>query len=102
MIFKEVIYLCKVIWEKDENLSDIQTLIKRKVYAQMQNVRAREFYSASLTNLKPSMEFVIRKSEYNGERIIEYKGKEYSVIRGQFKGLNDYLLVCSDGRSTTN
>lgn len=67
-----------------------------KCYAKAQSVKTNEFYSAVEVGLTPSVEFVIKKLNYNGEEEITWNGTRYQVIRTiEPKNKFDIVLVCA-------
>lgn len=67
-----------------------------KCYAKVQSVRTNEFYSAVEVGLTPSVEFVIKKLNYNGEEEITWNDTRYQVIRTiEPKNKFDLVLVCA-------
>lgn len=97
MQYQEIIYLIS----KTEGMDDIGNDVvissnSNKCYAKAQSVKTNEFYSAIEVGLTPSMEFVIKRLNYNGEDEIEWNGTRYSVIRTiDPKNKFDIVLVCS-------
>ena len=66
-----------------------------KCYAKVQSVKTNEFYSAVEVGLTPSVEFVIKKLNYNGEEEITWNDTRYQVIRTIVpKNKFDLVLVC--------
>lgn len=97
MEYSEIIYLVSKVQEEDE-IGNIQTssfqLTKR--YAKKQSVRTNEFYSAVETGLTPSVEFVIKRLDYDGQDELNWNNKRYSVIRTiDPKNKFDIVLVCA-------
>lgn len=97
MEYSEIIYLVNSTKEEDE-IGNIITssfsLTKR--YAKKQSVRTNEFYSAVETGLTPSVEFVIKRLDYDGQQELEWKQKRYTVIRTvDPKNKFDVVLVCA-------
>lgn len=69
---------------------------KTKCYAKAQSVKTNEFYSAVEVGLTPSVEFVIKKLNYNGEEEITWNDTRYQVIRTiEPKNKFDIVLVCA-------
>lgn len=67
-----------------------------KCYAKAQSVKTNEFYSAVEVGLTPSVEFVIKKLNYNGEEEITWNDTRYQVIRTiEPKNKFDIVLVCA-------
>jgi len=97
MEYQEIIYLVSKVQEEDE-IGNIQTssfqLTKR--YAKRQSVRTNEFYSAVETGLTPSVEFVMKRLDYDGQDELNWNNKRYSVIRTiDPKNKFDIVLVCA-------
>ncbi len=96
-MFLDLIKLIKI-----ENISDevgnlIPTEISNNsIYAKRQNVSIKEYYSAVSVGLKPTIEFRIRKANYNKETEIEFNNNRFVVIRAIEKPPYDMVLVCSE------
>lgn len=97
MQYSEIVYLITESIGADDigNITSALTSSK-KIYAKVQSVRTNEFYSAVEVGLTPSVEFVIKKLNYNGEQEVEWNNKRYEVIRVvEPKNKFDIVLVCS-------
>ncbi len=97
MQYSEIIYLItESIGEDDIGNNTSSLTSSKKIYAKVQSVRTNEYYNAAEVGLTPSVEFVIKKLNYNGEDEIEWNNKRYSVIRViEPKNKFDIVLVCS-------
>lgn len=97
MPYQEIIYLHKLVREMDEIGNDLPSSETNvKCYAKIQSVRTNEFYSAVEVGLTPSIEFVIKRLNYNGEEEIEWNNTRYVVIRTiDPKNKFDIVLVCA-------
>lgn len=97
MQYSEIIYLITESIGVDDIGNQISTLTSsKKCYAKVQSVRVNEYYNAAEIGLTPSVEFVIKKLNYNGEEEIEWNNKRYNVIRVvEPKNKFDIVLVCS-------
>ena len=97
MEYQEIIYLVNKVIGEDEigNITTSSfTLTKR--YAKKQSVRTNEYYSAVETGLSPSVEFVMKRLDYDGQLELEYNNKRYMVIRTiDPKNKYDIVLVCA-------
>lgn len=97
MEYSEIIYLVNKVQEEDEIgniITSSFTLTKR--YAKRQSVRTNEFYSAVETGLTPSVEFVMKRLDYDGQLELNWKDKRYQVIRTiDPKNKFDIVLVCA-------
>lgn len=96
MEYTEIIYLISQKKEED----DIGNIISssetsKKLYAKKQSVRTNEFYNAVQIGMNPSVEFVIKKLNYNCEEELDWNNERYSVIRVvEPKNKFDIVLVC--------
>ena len=97
MQYSEIIYLVTESMGVDAIGNVTSTITsKKKIYAKVQSVRTNEYYNAVEVGMTPSVEFVIKKLNYNGEEEIEWNNKRYSVIRViEPKNKFDIVLVCS-------
>ena len=97
MEYTEIIYLVNKVQEEDEigNITTSSfTLTKR--YAKKQSVRTNEFYSAVESGLTPSIEFVMKRLDYDGQMELNWNNQRYSVIRTvDPKNKFDIVLVCA-------
>lgn len=82
--------LIAVTTEKDE-LNQIveKTRTTATVFAEIGSVSQTEFFSGGRLGLNPSLKAVIYDFEYNGEPIVKYNGKPYSVYRVYFVNGSD-------------
>jgi len=96
MEFTEIIYLISRKKEEDDIgnvVSSSET--SEKIYAKKQSVKTSEFYNAMQSGLSPSIEFVIKRLNYNGEEEIEWNDEKYSIIRTvDSKNKFNLVLVC--------
>ncbi len=72
--------------------------VKRTVFVQPRGVYASEFYNAAQLGLQPSLTlFMTNRNDYQGEKILEFDGKEYSVIRVDWTAQRDGIsLICEE------
>ena len=72
--------------------------VKRTVFVQPRGVYASEFYNAAQLGLKPSLTlYMTNRSDYQGEKVLEFNGKEYSVIRVDWSAQRDGIsLICEE------
>ena len=97
MEYTEIIYLVSKTLEEDDignMVTSSFSLTKR--YAKKQSVRTNEFYSAVESVLTPSIEFVMKRLDYDGQNELNWNNKRYSVIRTiDPKNKFDIVLVCA-------
>ena len=97
MEYNEIIYLISHVKEGDDignNITSSET--SKKIYAKKQSVRTNEFYNAIEVGMIPSIEFVVKRLNYNNEQEIKWNNQRYSIIRTiDPKNKFDIVLVCS-------
>lgn len=78
--------------------NEIPSITDRVVYVQPRGVYQSEFYNAAQLGLKPSITlYMTNRADYNGEKFLEYEGKEYDVIRADWSAQRDGIsLVCEE------
>ena len=82
MEYSEIIYLINEVQGQDAIGNEIvSSFTSTKCYAKKQSVRTNEFYNATMNGLTPSMEFVVKRLNYNGQDEIEWNNTRYQVIR---------------------
>lgn len=66
----------------DEYLNEVRTYTTREVFVKPRSVYASDFYEAARSGLQPSVVLVMSNPEdYQGEKVAEYNGKVYTIIR---------------------
>lgn len=93
MKYTEVIYLIGRTYAQDSIGNVTATETEKKVYAKLNNVSIKEFYSGIEAGITPTYEFQIRSSNYSGQEEVKYTNKTYSVIRTIKKSTMDIVLV---------
>ena len=78
--------------------NEIQTVTETKVFVQPRGVYNAEFYNAAQAGLHPSITFTLtNRADYRGEKVIEWEGKEYTVIRTDWNAQRDGIsLICEE------
>ena len=68
------------------------------VYVQPRSVYSSEFYNAATVGLHPSITFdITNRADYHGEKLIEWDGKFYDVIRADWTAQRDRIsLICEE------
>ena len=82
----------------DEYLNEKLTETRRDVFVQPRGVYQSEFYNAAQAGLKPSLTlFLSNREDYSNEKVLEYEGREYDVIRVDWSAQRDGIsLVCEE------
>lgn len=78
--------------------NELITYEERTVFVQPRGVYNAEFYNAAQAGLHPSITFELaNKADYNGEKLVEWDGKTYSVIRTDWTAQRDRIsLICEE------
>lgn len=78
--------------------NEIVSVEETEVYVQPRGVYSSEFYNAAQLGLKPSLTLVIANLEdYDGQKVLEFQGKEYDVIRVDWNAQRDAIsLICEE------
>lgn len=82
----------------DEYGNEVLSITETEVFVQPRGVYQSEFYNAAQLGLHPSITFVLtNKADYSGEKVIEWEGTEYTVIRTDWTAQRDSIsLICEE------
>lgn len=82
----------------DEYGNEVITYKDTQVYVMPKGVYQAEYYNAGQLGLHPSITFVLaNKADYNGEKLIEWNGVLYNVIRTDWTAQRDKIsLICEE------
>lgn len=82
----------------DSEGNEVLTYTKNEVYVMPRSVYASEFYAGAQTGLHPSITFELtNRADYGGEKLIEWDGQTYNVIRADWVGQKDGIkLICEE------
>lgn len=83
---------------RDEYGNPVTTIEETEVFVQPRGVYQSEYYNAAQVGLKPSLTlFISNREDYNGQKYLEFEGKEYEVIRTDWNAQRDGLsLICEE------
>lgn len=74
---------------------------RRTVMARVESVTRSEFFEAGRNGLNPEFKFTMFQYDYQGEKVVEYNGQQYTVYR-TYMGRNDELELYVEQRGATN
>jgi len=89
-----VAYLVTTSYRQDDFgvLQPVETL--RKIYCQVTNVSATEWFEGGRNGLNPELRLTMFSGDYSNEKVVEYDGQRYTVYR-TYKARNDTVeLYC--------
>jgi SPP1 family predicted phage head-tail adaptor len=78
-----------------------QTETKRDVFCQVDSVTRAEFFEAGRSGLNPEYRFTLFAGDYNGESIVIFNGKAYSVYR-TYHARTDEIELYVERKGGTN
>lgn len=83
---------------RDKAGNPIKEETTTEVFVQPRGVYQSEFYNASQLGLKPSLTlYLANREDYSGQKVLEYEGKTYSVIRVDWSAQRDGIsLICEE------
>lgn len=93
MVLDKEIALVEVGITRTAERTRQQTEKKRFVFASVRDPARAEFYQASRSGYNASLVAMVWEVDYEGERILEYKGKTYTVIRTREMQVQGFPLV---------
>ena len=76
-----IVTLLKATYAQDANGIWQETLTAKDVYCQVDSVTRNEFFEAGRNGLNPEFRVTMFYYDYDGERLLKYNGKTYSVYR---------------------
>ena len=94
MTYDYELVLIRQSFAKDDIGNQIPDESKDTVLCGVKSTIRSEFYSAATAGLKPERVFVVHGYEYNGEKIVEFDGVRYNVIRTYAVGFEETELIC--------
>lgn len=78
----EVITLIKRTPSTDTNGDPIIKEVRRDIFARLGSIGMREFYAANTADFHPEAKFIIADYlDYEGEKLVEYNGERFSILR---------------------
>lgn len=93
----DVLLLISTARGVDEYGDPTTTETGRQVFCRQESIGMKEFYQAAATGLKPEIRFVLADYlDYHGEKLVEYNGARYHVLRTYRTGLELELTCYSE------
>lgn len=78
-------------------------LTSKEVYVQPRSVYRSEYYSAAQAGLHPSITLdMTNREDYEGEKIVEFEGQLYDIIRVDWNGQRDKISLILQERTNVN
>ena len=98
----DVLKLLSETFEKNEYgiQKPVQTF--REVFCEVHSVTRSEVFEGGRNGLNPAFQFTIFQGEYNGETIVEYQGRTFSIYRTYIIPGTDYIELYVERKGGTN
>ena len=82
----------------DEYGNEVPNITETEVFVQPRGVYQAEFYNAAQLGLKPTLTLVLsNRDDYSGQKILDFEGTEYNVIRVDWNAQRDGIsLICEE------
>lgn len=82
----------------DECGNEVLSITETEVFVQPRSVYQSEFYNAAQLGLKPSLTlFLSNREDYEGQKVLDFEGTEYNVIRVDWNAQRDGIsLICEE------
>lgn len=98
----DVIRLIPVTYAKDDTGVPRPTEGEaRTIMCQVNSVTHSEFFEAGRNGLNPEYVFKVFFGDYDGERLVEYRDKRYSIYR-TYHGRNDIMELYAERKGGSN
>lgn len=98
VLYRDVAQLIdtKTVTDPDGYRQEIKT--ESLVYVDVQSVKRGEYYCGRQAGVELAVSFVLRACDFGGQRLIEYDGKRYRVVRTYTKDGELLELNCAEER----
>ena len=90
----DVIELCTEKKRQDNTGVWRESFISKQVMCQVQSVSRSEFFEGGRNGLNPEYVFTVFFDDYNGEPLVMFKNKMYSVYRTYLRRTDKLELYC--------
>lgn len=97
----EVITLLSTTKEQNDYGVWVETPSSRDVFCQVDSVTRAEFFDGGRNGLNPEFRMTMFFGDYDGEQMLIYNGKSYSVYR-TYQGRNDTIELYVERKGGTN
>lgn len=78
----------------DEYGNESITYEETDVFVKPRSVYASEFYAAAQLGIQPSVVLILsNRADYSGQKLVEYEGKVYEVIRADWTNGRDAISL---------
>ena len=97
----DTLYLVREIKEQDGYGVWRKRKTMREVFCDVGSITRAEFFEAGRNGLNPEFRFTIAAVDYEGERVVVYRGDSYAVYR-TYNDNGDYMELYVQREGGTN
>lgn len=97
----DVITLIRETYADDGIKQKIPTETTREVFASVKSVTSTEWRNAGLNGLQSSLVATMPLVNYDGEKLVEWRGTRYAVYRPYFRADSDEIELYLEQRTGT-
>lgn len=83
----------------DEDFNNVATYRRKQVFCRVRSVTMTEFYNAGQAGLSPAYVFEIFHGDYNGEKLLEFKGQRYAIYRTYHRVQDDTIELYAEDKA---
>lgn len=98
----DVLKLISKTYTKDKYGVQKATETEREIFCEVKSIARNEFFEAGRNGLNPEYEFIIAEAEYQGESLIEYRGKRYGIYRTYIEPNTDFIELYAERKGGDN
>lgn len=98
----DVLKLISQTFTKDKYGIPKATEVPKEVFCECHSVTRSEFFEAGRNGLNPEFRFTVFHAEYEGESIVEYRGKRYGIYRTYIVPGTDYIELYAERKGGLN
>lgn len=88
----DVAYLIVETFTQNEYGVMIPSTTKHKVYVDVASANQQEWFEGGRNGLNPQYRFTMFTFDYHNEKIIEYKGVQYTIYRTYMRSVDELEL----------
>lgn len=98
----DVLVLLSETMTKNEYGINVPTITRTEVFCEVHSVTRAEVFEGGRNGLNPQFQFTIFNGDYNGESIVEYQERTYSIYRTYQVPGTDYIELYVERKVGTN
>ena len=84
----------------DDYANEVITYTTREVFVYPRSVYRAEFYNAAQAGLHPAITLTMTNiADYEGEKLVEFEGKLYDLVRVDWNGQRDRVSLILEERT---